>query len=186
MGKVLRIIYRIISTYLIKKAGHNKKTARTGAVTLIQRFGGALNLNIHFHMLFLDGVYVDDVNSEGGQRFVPVSNHTVADITRLAHNMSVRVARFLARVGLIEADAEAISVVEGVSVLCEELVPCFYKKIIAASNKVNEFNAIYQRENNRGCLQFTSATILIRMPTRPLMNNFFSIYHISWLLHENV
>ncbi|MEX5147036.1 MULTISPECIES: transposase, partial [Enterobacteriaceae] len=26
--------------------------------TLIQRFGSALNLNVHFHMLFLDGVYV--------------------------------------------------------------------------------------------------------------------------------
>jgi len=32
----------------------------TGAVTLIQRFGSALNLNIHFHMLFLDGVYTSD------------------------------------------------------------------------------------------------------------------------------
>lgn len=30
-----------------------------GAVTLIQRFGSALNLNIHFDMLFLDGVYID-------------------------------------------------------------------------------------------------------------------------------
>jgi hypothetical protein len=29
--------------------------ARTGAVTLIQRFGSALNLNPHPHMLFLDG-----------------------------------------------------------------------------------------------------------------------------------
>jgi hypothetical protein len=28
-----------------------------GAVTLIQRFWSALNLNIHFHMLCLDGVY---------------------------------------------------------------------------------------------------------------------------------
>jgi hypothetical protein len=27
-------------------------------VTLIQRFGSALNLNIHFHVIFLDGVYV--------------------------------------------------------------------------------------------------------------------------------
>jgi hypothetical protein len=26
-------------------------------VTLAQRFGQALNLNIHFHLLFLDGVY---------------------------------------------------------------------------------------------------------------------------------
>ena len=33
--------------------------ARTGAVTLIQRFGSALNPNIHFHMLFPGGVYVD-------------------------------------------------------------------------------------------------------------------------------
>jgi hypothetical protein len=31
---------------------------------LVQRFGSALNLNVHFHMLFLDGVYVNaDVNS---------------------------------------------------------------------------------------------------------------------------
>jgi hypothetical protein len=29
-------------------------------VTLIQRFGNALNLSIHFHMLFLDGVYVEE------------------------------------------------------------------------------------------------------------------------------
>jgi len=106
MSKALKIVYRVISTYLIKKTGHSKKTARTGAVTLIQRFGSALNLNIHFHMLFLDGVYVDDANSEGGQRFVPVFNHHVADITRLAHLMSVRIARFLSRTGLIEADAE--------------------------------------------------------------------------------
>lgn len=28
-------------------------------MTLIQRFGSALNLNLHFHMLFLDGVYVE-------------------------------------------------------------------------------------------------------------------------------
>jgi hypothetical protein len=30
---------------LIKQAGFNKNTAQTGAVTLIQRFGSALNLN---------------------------------------------------------------------------------------------------------------------------------------------
>jgi hypothetical protein len=41
------------------KAGFSCKTAPTGAVTLIQRFGSALNLNIHFHMLFLDGAYAE-------------------------------------------------------------------------------------------------------------------------------
>lgn len=59
MGEVLSIVYRAIATHLIQKAGFTKHTAHTGAVTLIQRFGSALNLNIHFHMLFLDGVYQD-------------------------------------------------------------------------------------------------------------------------------
>ena len=44
MGRVLGIVYRCIATHLIKKAGFSCTSARTGAVTLIQRFGGALNL----------------------------------------------------------------------------------------------------------------------------------------------
>ncbi len=46
-GQVLGIVNRVITTHLVKKAGYSKKTARTGAVTLIQRFGSALNLNMH-------------------------------------------------------------------------------------------------------------------------------------------
>ena len=52
--------------FLVKKKGvlkwsivhefNTPQTAQTGAVTLIQRFGSALNLNIHLHMLFFDGV----------------------------------------------------------------------------------------------------------------------------------
>jgi len=57
MGKGLGIVSRAISTHITKKAGYTKPTTHTGAVTLIQRFGSAINLNIHFHMLFLDGVY---------------------------------------------------------------------------------------------------------------------------------
>ena len=62
LGKALGIVTRAISSYLIKKAGFSHKRAKTGAVTLIQRFGSALNLNVHFHMLFLDGVY--EVNAD--------------------------------------------------------------------------------------------------------------------------
>jgi hypothetical protein len=60
MARALAIVYRTIATHLTRKAGFTKLTAQTGAVTLIQRFGSALNLNIHFHMLFLDGVYTSD------------------------------------------------------------------------------------------------------------------------------
>jgi len=36
-GQVLSIVYRVISMHLVKKAGYSKKTARTGAVTLIRK-----------------------------------------------------------------------------------------------------------------------------------------------------
>ena len=52
MGKVLRIVTRVISTHLIQKGGFKQRSARTGAVTFIQRFGSALNLNVHFRILW--------------------------------------------------------------------------------------------------------------------------------------
>ncbi len=75
-----QIVYKHYPDFLAQlahQAGFRKKDAYTGAVTLIQRFGSALNLNIHSavhgctnvvsagmrrsdHMLFLDGVYVQD------------------------------------------------------------------------------------------------------------------------------
>ena len=67
MSQALAIVYRTIATHLVKKAGLAHKTAKTGGVTLIQRFGSALNLNVHFHMLLLDGVYT--TNRNGKQRF---------------------------------------------------------------------------------------------------------------------
>ena len=54
---VLRLIHRVIAGFLLKQAGLKRATADTGAVTLIQRFGSAANLNIHLHCLVLDGVF---------------------------------------------------------------------------------------------------------------------------------
>ena len=45
---MLGIVYRCIATHLIKKARFSRMTAQTGAVTLIQRFGSALKLSVHF------------------------------------------------------------------------------------------------------------------------------------------
>jgi ribosomal protein S27E len=103
MNQVLGIVYRCIAMHIVKKAGFSCKTAQTGAVTLIQRFGSALNLNIHFHMLFLDGVYIDASN---GTRFRWVKAPTSGELTQLAHRIAQRVGRFLERQGLLERDAE--------------------------------------------------------------------------------
>jgi len=55
-GPVLRIVHRVIAGWLADQTGVERTTAQCCAVTLIQRFGSALNLNVHFHMLWLDGV----------------------------------------------------------------------------------------------------------------------------------
>jgi Putative transposase len=54
------------ATFLIKQAGLKRCEAHTGAVTRIQRFGSAANLNIHLHCLVLDGV---DQRTEHGPLF---------------------------------------------------------------------------------------------------------------------
>lgn len=104
MGCVLGIVYRAISSHLIKKAGFTRKTAQIGAVTLIQRFGSALNLNVHFHMLFLDGVYT--ATPWGKSRFHRTNAPDRQELTELAHTISHRVARFLEREGILEHDEE--------------------------------------------------------------------------------
>jgi hypothetical protein len=104
MGSVLGIVYRCIATHLIKNAGFSRKTAQAGAVTLIQRFGSALNLNVHFHMLFLDGIYLE--RADGSLRFLWVKAPTNAELAGLTQTLARRIGRFLERQGLLERDAE--------------------------------------------------------------------------------
>jgi len=69
-----------------------------------QRFGSALNLNIHFHMLFLDGVYVGEASSSS--RFRWVTEPTSYELAQLTHTIAHRLARYLERQGLLVRDAE--------------------------------------------------------------------------------
>ncbi len=79
-------------------------TAQTGSVTLIQHFGSALNLNVHFHMLFLDGVYAED--DYGKQRFHRAKAPTHEELNTLVHTLSHRITRCLEKRGILERDAE--------------------------------------------------------------------------------
>ena len=105
MGKVLSIVYRAIATHLTHKAGYTNSRAHTGAVTLIQRFGGAVNLNIHFHMLFLDGIYIDSAD-RSRTRFRWVKAPTSDELTQLTHTITRRTACYLERQGLLEREVE--------------------------------------------------------------------------------
>jgi hypothetical protein len=63
-----------------------------------------LLLNIHFHMLFLDGAYAD--RQDGTARFRRVGSPTNQELTRLTQIIARRVGRFLEGQGLLERDAE--------------------------------------------------------------------------------
>lgn len=110
MGKALGIVYRTIAAWLIRHAGFTHGTARTGAVTFIQRFGSALNLNVHFHMLFLDGVYVTRCHAgdggNGSQVFRRVSAPTKTDLEAVLQQLSTRLARLLVKEGVLTQDVE--------------------------------------------------------------------------------
>jgi hypothetical protein len=71
--------------------------AHTGAVTLIQRFGSALNLNLHFHVLLIDGVFLP--KSNGDLRFHRVNAPTSKELNALVATISERVAGYLERRG---------------------------------------------------------------------------------------
>jgi hypothetical protein len=69
VSDVLRIFVRAVFASIRRRARipASNRQARCGAVTFIQRFGDALNLNPHFHTLALDGIYM--VDAEGGLVF---------------------------------------------------------------------------------------------------------------------
>jgi hypothetical protein len=68
---------------------------RGGAVAILQRFGGALNLNVHVHALVLDGVFAED--GSGGLRFYPTTAPSDEEMDRVLATIDRRVRRLLAR-----------------------------------------------------------------------------------------
>jgi hypothetical protein len=75
---------------------------RGGAVAIVQRFGAALNLNVHIHALVLDGVFAP--NGLGGvtwHRAVPLTGDDVGTVLAIVER---RVRRLLSRRGLVDAD----------------------------------------------------------------------------------
>lgn len=76
----------------------------TGAVTLVQRFGSALNLNVHFHMLFVDGAY--SRNHYGKVVFKRTKDPEKDELCKLVNMISLRVAAYLERQEFLERDEE--------------------------------------------------------------------------------
>ena len=82
--------------------------AKTGAVAAIQRTDSALRLNVHFHVLALDGVYVR--NSQGDFEFRNLPKPTHTQVAEVAKHTADRVENLLRDRGLVpenEGDSES-------------------------------------------------------------------------------
>jgi len=104
LTRCLDVVVRCIETHLLQRAGVRRRSgARTGVVTLIQRHGSAANVNVHLHMLVLDGV-VEPIGER--MRFRPVAAPSEAQLQRLLTRLIARMVRRLTKDGWLSQDTE--------------------------------------------------------------------------------
>ena len=94
VSPVLRAFVRRVFAWQRHVArGMGIEEARSAAATFIQRGGGALNLNPHFHTLVPDGVF--DARDDGSVRFVPLLAPSDADVASICGQVARRGLRLL-------------------------------------------------------------------------------------------
>jgi Putative transposase len=77
---------------------------RTGGCTAVQRFGSAINLNVHFHTLVPDGVF--DLSRPGRAIFVRLPAPSDEDVEKILTTIIRKVARHIGRDGEVERAIE--------------------------------------------------------------------------------
>ena len=80
--------------------------SRLGAVVFIHRFGALLNTHLHYHCIFVDGMF--DADAEGGVAFHPASGLDDAVIGEVQATVRKRLLRAVERRGLLEAEGAQI------------------------------------------------------------------------------
>src|SRR5437870_33364 len=105
-ARVHTIIRTTIGQYYVNQAvtrGLERANVQPGSVTFIQRFGSAINLNLHCHCIFLEGVYLDRSDQDRKPRFVTDEPPSDTDVAEVVQKISRRVIRTLRRLGYVEA-----------------------------------------------------------------------------------
>ena len=74
-----------------------QRDAHTGAVCMVQRWGGSANLNPHIHALVTDGVFLRD--ADGGLRFRALPEPTKGEIAAVSWTICERVVALLRKRG---------------------------------------------------------------------------------------
>jgi len=108
-SQVLQAFLRALFAELRRRARVQWDMARAqcGAVTFIQRFGSALNLNVHFHTLALDGVYTYAPDATENPRFLPLPPPSDDEVARVLSGTARRIHRLLE--ARVDGDDDALA-----------------------------------------------------------------------------
>ena len=102
---VLGVYARALLEFYRRQANsHGIRDARSGTLTVIQRFGSGLNLNAHFHTVAFDGVFRRA--PRGGLAFAPAAPPSDAEVAQVLATSRWRVGQLLRRRGLAPGDEE--------------------------------------------------------------------------------
>jgi hypothetical protein len=97
-GVVCGKIMDALTAHLRRETG--TKNSLAGAVVFIQRFGSGANLNVHLHIIALDGTYTQ--KSTGRLKFVSAKAPTEETTKRLATDIAKRINKHLVKKGFLE------------------------------------------------------------------------------------
>ena len=111
MSDVLNIFARAVLGHLRRRARKflGLRDSQSGAVTFIQRFGDALNCNVHFHLLAIDGVYTRSENRNPEFHELPAPEDD--EIVEFTTIVATRIEALLERrgIGSGSEDEDALS-----------------------------------------------------------------------------
>ncbi|NRA63252.1 MAG: transposase zinc-binding domain-containing protein, partial [Pseudobacteriovorax sp.] len=112
LKKVNGIFCAEINNYLRKKARKlGVKGGETGIVSFLQRAGGALNLNLHYHLLVLDGLYT--TGEDGSPIFTRVPGIENDELACIVRGVSRRVIKYLRKTRRLSEYGEAVYIGDG-------------------------------------------------------------------------
>ena len=97
LAAFLRAVFRSHQRRIFDRYG--VRGGKCGAVTFVQRFGGALNLNVHFHTLVLEGAYEVEPSS-ARVRFLPLAAPSGDDVRGVLADAAGRIRHQLEKRGL--------------------------------------------------------------------------------------
>lgn len=120
LNELVKIFYETLQCLMRKKLRKQGiKDAKSGGILFIQRAGSSVNLHVHFHVIFLDGGFVQTSDSEAPVFYNLEDGISDEDVSWAVTKIANRSIKALKEAGLLnDEDAASIDDVEAID-LCD-------------------------------------------------------------------